>query len=60
MNSIVEFVKSDAGKMTAACVLLVVEYWLGRTDKVKAGSILESILNGVKSLVKMIKGEPKV
>ena len=26
----------------------VVEYWLGRTDKVKAGSAIEAALNGAK------------
>jgi hypothetical protein len=28
----------------------VTEYWLGRTDKVKAGSVLEAVLNGVKTV----------
>jgi hypothetical protein len=40
MEGILLFVKSDAGTVAAGCVLLILEYWLGRTDKVKAGSIL--------------------
>lgn len=51
MDSLLVFVKSDVGAVAAGCVLLVLEYWLGRTDKVKAGSILESVLNGLKSIL---------
>jgi hypothetical protein len=32
----------------------MIEYWLGRTDKVKAGSILELILNAIRALIKTI------
>lgn len=28
----------------------VLEYWLGKTDKTKAGSVLELVLHGVKYL----------
>lgn len=28
------------------------EYWLGKTDKVKSGSILEIIINGIKAIFK--------
>lgn len=56
MSSVIEFVKSDAGKLTATCVLLIVEFWLGKTEKVKAGSLIEVVLNGIKSLAKLVKG----
>lgn len=26
------------------------EYWLGKTDRVKAGSVAEALLNGVKTV----------
>ena len=29
----------------------LVEFWLGKTDKVAAGSTLELILNAIKSLI---------
>lgn len=31
-----------------------IEYWLGKTEKVKAGSVLELILNGLRFLVKLL------
>ncbi len=30
---------------------LLLEYWLGRTDKVKAGSTIELVLNGINALL---------
>lgn len=30
---------------------LLLEYWLGKTDKVKAGSTLELVLNGTKTVL---------
>lgn len=43
------------GVMGYSCL----EYWLGRTDKVKAGSLLEAILLGAKSALRIVarKGE---
>ena len=36
------------------------EYWLGKTDKTKAASVVELIINGVKYLVKgKDNGTPK-
>lgn len=32
----------------AGAVLMLLEWWLGKTDKVKAGSTVELILNGAK------------
>ncbi len=31
-----------------------IEYWLGKTDKVKAGSVLELVLNGLRALIKIV------
>ena len=30
------------------------EYWLGRTDKVKAGSTAEALLNGAKTVLSLV------
>lgn len=31
-------------------VVLGIEYWLGKTNKTKAGSMLELVLNGIKKI----------
>ncbi len=31
-----------------------IEYWLGKTDKVEAGSIVELILNAIRALIKTV------
>lgn len=36
---------NDTFKALATTILLVVEFWLGKTDRVKASSIIELILN---------------
>lgn len=44
----------DNRKIIIACAAAAwqsLEYWLGKTTKVRAGSIPEAILNGVKSLL---------
>ncbi len=33
------------------------EYWLGKTDKVKAGSVLEVVANGVGFFMSAVKGK---
>jgi hypothetical protein len=33
----------------AAAAYSALEYWLGKTDKMKAGSVVEAVLFGVKS-----------
>lgn len=48
MESIIEFFKSDAFKALAAAAFLVFEFWAGRTDKIKSGSLLEIILVALK------------
>ncbi len=32
----------------------VLEHWLGRTDKVKAGSTAEAVLNGAKTVLSLV------
>jgi hypothetical protein len=36
--------------VVAGACYVGLEYWLGKTDKVKAGSALEAVLLGVKSV----------
>ena len=37
-------------KVVAVAAYAAVEYWLGKTDKVKAGSLVEAVILGVKSI----------
>jgi hypothetical protein len=60
MEGLLEFFKTDAAKLIATLLYLVVEFWLGKTDKVKAGSVLEIVLNAVKGfLSKFTKAAPE-
>jgi hypothetical protein len=45
--------------LVAQLVLLLLEAWLGKTDKVQAGSTLELLTNVMKALAKIVisKGE---
>lgn len=38
---------------------MLIEYWLGKTDKVKAGSTLELVLNGAKTVLSLVKLKKK-
>lgn len=38
------------GKILGIAVYAGIEYWLGKTDKVKAGSVVEAVANGVMSI----------
>lgn len=38
------------GKILGIAVYAGLEYWLGKTNKVKAGSLVEAIANGVTSV----------
>ena len=38
------------GKILGIAVYAGLEYWLGRTDKVKAGSVIEAVANIIKSI----------
>ena len=35
----------------AGVIMSLIEFWLGKTDKVAAGSTLELILNAIKQLI---------
>ena len=56
INKIVEFFKSAHVEMWVVFMLVVVEYWLGKTDVVKPGSTLEMILATVKKVAEFLKG----
>lgn len=42
------------GLLGYAIANAALEYWLGRTDKVKAGSTVEAILNGAKTVLSLV------
>jgi len=47
------------GKIVGTAAYMVLEYWLGKTDKVKSGSVLEAALAPFKFLWATKKEEPK-
>ena len=50
-NSLADFLKNNYPTIVAFLMWLIFEYWLGRTNKVKAGSTLEAILNFIKMII---------
>lgn len=55
----IEDVCKDPTKMMMLVIagnalMALVEYWLGRTDKVEAGSVLEIILIALKGFLKLL------
>lgn len=56
LETLIEIIKSENFKLIIATLVLVFEFWAGRTDKIKSGSLLELILVSLR-LVKPI--EPK-
>ena len=54
IGQIIEFLKGDLVQAIGVFLLLVVEFWLGRTELVKAGSTLEAIMNGVKKVLEVL------
>ncbi len=54
IGKIIEFLKGDLVQAIGVFLLLVVEFWLGRTELVKAGSTLEAIMNGVKKVLEVL------
>lgn len=50
----------DLWKPAAALAYALLEYWLGKTDKVKAGSTVELVVNVFKSFLKAESEKPKV
>lgn len=54
MNAIMEFFKSDLAQAILMSLWLLIEYWMGKTSLIKAGSTLELVLNSVKKLLEML------
>lgn len=54
LDQIINFFHSYWAEAIAGSVLLLVEYWLGKTDKVKPGSTLEVVLSGVKKVLELL------
>jgi hypothetical protein len=42
--------------LVGGAVYMSLEYWLGKTDKVKAGSTLELVLSGLKAGLAVVLG----
>jgi hypothetical protein len=53
-DSFVEFIKNNYISVVGFISWLILEHWLGKTTKVKAGSTLEVIINFIKMVVKLI------
>ena len=53
MEVILEFLKQEWVMAVATAVLLLVEYWLGKTNLVKPGSTLEVVLTLLKKLLEL-------
>lgn len=62
INKALEVLKSAQVEMWMVFVLLVVEFWLGKTEVVKPGSTIEVVLSGIKKVIGFVKGllGPKV
>lgn len=59
-NLLMEGVKMDP--LTVAAVgtaYALLEYWLGKTDKVKPGSLVEVVLTGCVKILKVFKDSEK-
>jgi len=54
IGKIIELLKSDLVQAIGVCLLLVVEYWLGKSELVKAGSTIEAVMNGVKKVLEVL------
>lgn len=56
ISKALEFLKSSQVDMWAVFILLVVEFWLGKTEVVKPGSTIEVVLSGIKKVLSFVKG----
>lgn len=54
IGKIIELLKSDLVQAIGLFLLMVTEFWLGRTSLVKAGSTLEAIFSGVKKVLEVL------
>jgi hypothetical protein len=55
INKILEFFQAEMFLVIGGAVYLLVEYFLGRTELVKAGSTLELVLNWIKKILELLK-----
>jgi hypothetical protein len=61
IQNVLEFIASEPFLVIGGFVLLAIEAFLGATNLVKAGSILELILNGIVKILVFLKvKKPKV
>lgn len=56
LNQIIAFFKSGQVSAWLVFIGMVVEFWLGKTELVKAGSMIEAVLNGAKKVIDFVKG----
>lgn len=52
-------VSHDQIALVAGALFVLIEFWLGKTEKVESGSTLELVLNAAKAVLKVLKGEDK-
>jgi len=55
LNKAISFLKSGQVDMWMVFIILVVEFWLGKTEVVKPGSTLEVVLSSIKKVLGFIK-----
>lgn len=53
MDKIGEFFQNNLVEAILISVWMLLEYWLGRTDVVRSGSTLETILNVFKKILEL-------
>ena len=57
IKDVIEFFKSHQVEAVVAFIALSIEYWLGKTDMVKPGSMLEVVLMSIKKAIDFIRGK---
>lgn len=54
ISKIIAFLNSNLVAVIGAFLFMCLEFWLGRSEYVKAGSTLEAILNGIKKVLEVL------
>lgn len=54
ITKIIAFLNSNIIAVVGAFLYMCLEFWLGRSEYVKAGSTLEAIMNGVKKVLEVL------
>jgi len=54
LEKIMELLNNHLVQAIGIFLLMALEYWLGKTEIVKAGSTLEAILLGIKKLLSLV------